>query len=240
MCCSFYLLYAALCSSNSCPIRSNLASLLHQCAHTFPMRLNYLTFRIKINVLLLEIQLTASGEAKAACGESIPDHFCPLLKYVDKRFTQATYKIGKLANILRWFVMSISLQYSDVNINILCKTILKTESLHFAVSYKIHIAVKSKLVSGQTKVELNRYLGGSWLMVGIPITEDSCTIPISLPPICIISLGGIFSLTLFVFLSTKLFTPPLFVLNFTSSVFQWLLAGWFPTLQTTSVYPGIW
>ncbi len=131
---SFLLLYAALYSSKSRSVRSNLAlsptSLLFpilfewQWAHTFPMRLNYLTFTIKINVLLLEIQLTASGEAKAACGESIPNHFCLLLKYFDKRFTQETYKIGKFANILRWFVMSISLPCSNLKISILCKNIL--------------------------------------------------------------------------------------------------------------------
>lgn len=56
------------------------------------------------------------------------------------------------------------------------------------------------------------------------ITENSCTLPTSLPPICFIPLTGE------IVLPTKLFSPPVFVLNFTSSIFKWLLAAWFPAL----------
>lgn len=71
--------------------------------------------------------------------------------------------------------------------------------------------------------------------VGLSITDNSCTIPTFLQPIGFISPGGICSLC--VFLSTKLFSPPLFVLNFSSSIFQWLLADLQPF---TSIHSGIW
>lgn len=64
------------------------------------MRQNYLTFRNKINVRLLETQLTASGEVRPACGESIPRYFCRFLKHSDSGFPLATYEIKKFSQRL--------------------------------------------------------------------------------------------------------------------------------------------
>lgn len=47
-------------------------------------------------VLLLETQLTASGAAKAACGEPMTNHFCPFLRHFDKGSIQATFKTEPL------------------------------------------------------------------------------------------------------------------------------------------------